>query len=90
LYTDKNSDIAPDLVKLLMESKQEIPDFLEEFKPEGALEFRDDDTDAEGEGEDGMGDAKAENDGFGGSVSGEPAQANQGQSGEGWGGADDW
>lgn len=79
LYSDNNSDIAPDLVKLLMESKQEIPDFLEEFKPEGDLDFHDDDTDAEGE--------DADNDGLGQSAS---ADAAQGQSGQGWGGGDDW
>lgn len=33
-YNDRDDGIAPDLVKLLIESKQEIPDFLEQFKPE--------------------------------------------------------
>src|SRR3954468_18896849 len=33
-YNDRNEDIAEDLVKILIESKQEIPDFLEDKKPE--------------------------------------------------------
>ncbi|KAM5478087.1 putative RNA helicase [Microsporum canis] len=47
-YNDKNSDIAGDLVKILIESKQVIPDFLQgEAPPDGVLNF-DDDTDEEG------------------------------------------
>ncbi|KAL9013290.1 MAG: hypothetical protein Q9173_002001 [Seirophora scorigena] len=43
LYNEKNEGIAEDLVKLLMEANQEIPDFLEAFKPsEGELDFQDD------------------------------------------------
>jgi ATP-dependent RNA helicase DDX3X len=34
LFNDRNDDIAEDLVKILIESKQEIPDFLEQFRPE--------------------------------------------------------
>ncbi|KAL8667200.1 MAG: hypothetical protein Q9202_000772 [Teloschistes flavicans] len=41
-YSDKNASMADDLVKLLLETNQEIPDFLEEFKPSGALQFHDD------------------------------------------------
>jgi ATP-dependent RNA helicase DDX3X len=33
-YNDRNDDIAEDLCKILIESKQEIPDFLEDKKPE--------------------------------------------------------
>lgn len=33
-YNDRNNDIAPKLVKLLLESKQAIPEFLELHKPE--------------------------------------------------------
>ncbi len=49
-YNDRNEDIAEDLVRLLLETKQEIPDFLESYKPEDIenLQF-DDDTDDEGE-----------------------------------------
>ncbi|KAL8688405.1 MAG: hypothetical protein Q9218_005673 [Villophora microphyllina] len=48
-YNDKNGTIAEDLVKLLLETDQEIPDFLEEHKPSGALEFHDDSGDEEEE-----------------------------------------
>ena len=55
-YNDRNEDIAEALVKVLIESKQPIPDFLEGFKPDDAenLQF-DDDTDNEGDdqGQDG-------------------------------------
>lgn len=49
-YNDRNEDIAEDLVKILLETNQEIPDFLENYKPEDTtnLDF-DDDTDNEGE-----------------------------------------
>lgn len=42
-YNDRNDDIGEDLVKILLESKQEVPDFLEQFKPEdpGSIEWRD-------------------------------------------------
>jgi ATP-dependent RNA helicase DDX3X len=47
--TDKNVDIAPELVKILLECSQPIPDFLESVKPaDGTLVFNDD-TDDEGE-----------------------------------------
>ncbi|OXV06411.1 hypothetical protein Egran_05822 [Elaphomyces granulatus] len=46
---DKNADIAPELVKILLECSQTIPDFLESVKPaDGTLVFNDD-TDDEGE-----------------------------------------
>lgn len=32
-YNDRNEDLAPKLVKLLLEAKQEVPDFLEIHKP---------------------------------------------------------
>lgn len=42
-YNEKNEGIAEDLVKLLLETDQEIPDFLEGYKPaEGELNFHDD------------------------------------------------
>lgn len=49
-YNDRNDDIAEGLVKLLLETNQEIPEFLENFKPTDTanLDF-DDDTDNEGE-----------------------------------------
>lgn len=50
-YNDRNEDIADALVKLLLETQQEIPEFLDGFKPDNVeeLEFNDD-TDDEGEG----------------------------------------
>ena len=46
-YNDRNEDIAEALVKVLLESKQTVPEFLEQFKPEGdKLDF-DDDTGSE-------------------------------------------
>ncbi len=37
-YNDRNEDLASPLVKILLESKQEIPDFLEMYVPDGARE----------------------------------------------------
>ncbi|KAI1379841.1 P-loop containing nucleoside triphosphate hydrolase protein [Hypoxylon crocopeplum] len=34
-YTERDSDIAEDLTKMLMETKQQVPDFLQPFIPEG-------------------------------------------------------
>ncbi|KAJ9226488.1 hypothetical protein DTO212C5_1407 [Paecilomyces variotii] len=48
---DKDSDIAPDLVKILIECKQPIPEFLEDAKPADGVVTFDDDTDNEGENE---------------------------------------
>lgn len=59
-YNDKNEDMAEKLTKLLIETNQEIPDFLESYKPaEGEALTFDDDTDEEGEG------AGADGDGWG-------------------------
>ncbi|EZF35861.1 ATP-dependent RNA helicase [Trichophyton mentagrophytes] len=55
-YNDKNSDIASDLVKILVESKQVIPDFLQNEVPsDGVLDFNDD-TDDEARNDDNAGD----------------------------------
>lgn len=53
-FNDRNDDIAEDLVKILLESKQEIPDFLEQFKPEdpATIEWHDGTDD---ESDDGLG-----------------------------------
>ncbi|TAQ86167.1 hypothetical protein B7494_g5508 [Chlorociboria aeruginascens] len=61
-YNDRDSDIAETLVKTLLETKQPIPDFLDQYLPEGftpdgegditKLKFdADSDDEAEGEGE---------------------------------------
>lgn len=50
---DKDMEIAPDLVKILIESKQRVPDFLESYKPmEETVNFEDD-TDDENDDADG-------------------------------------
>lgn len=47
-FNEKNEDIAPNLVRLLLETHQEVPNFLEEWKPADTskLDFEDD-TDEE-------------------------------------------
>jgi ATP-dependent RNA helicase DDX3X len=60
LYNEHNEDIAPALTKLLMETGQIIPDFLEQFKPEleegQAIDFEDEsDEEVEGDDDDGEG-----------------------------------
>ncbi|KAL8950241.1 MAG: hypothetical protein Q9222_003707 [Ikaeria aurantiellina] len=59
-YNDKDESLAEDLVKLLLETQQEIPDFLEHLKPDGTLDFHDDsgeEEDAAGGAEENGGDA---------------------------------
>lgn len=47
-YNERNDELAPELVKILMETYQEVPEFLEEFKPlDGTVTFEDGDSDAE-------------------------------------------
>jgi ATP-dependent RNA helicase DDX3X len=55
-YNEKNAGIAEALVKVLVEAKQVVPEFLEGYKPpEGAeLDFSDDKSDV-GEGGEGAG-----------------------------------
>ena len=49
-YNDKNGDIAEALTKLLVETHQTVPDFLESYKPENEEELKfDDDTDNGGD-----------------------------------------
>lgn len=51
-YSEKDEDIAFDLVKILLECNQPVPDFLEDYLPaEGDPDFADDDTDKEDEDE---------------------------------------
>ena len=69
-YNDRNEDIAEDLVKILIESKQEVPDFLDQFKPEDTetIEWRDGTDD---ESDDGLGGGfGADAGGFGGGDAG--------------------
>lgn len=49
-FNEKNEDIAEDLVRLLLETKQPVPDFLDQWKPENEQELDfNDDSDQEGE-----------------------------------------
>lgn len=43
-YNERNADIAPELVKILVECNQEVPDFLLSYKPQD-MRFDDDDDD---------------------------------------------
>lgn len=53
-YNERNEGLGPDLVNILLEAEQPVPDFLEHFKPEdGKPEFNDD-TDDEEEENDGV------------------------------------
>ena len=94
-YNERNEDIADDLVRLLLETKQEIPDFLESYKPEDTenLQFNDD-TDDEDEttgearaaGGEGWGAAAAPDpatDGAWGTLAAVPAA--EAEADEGWG-----
>ena len=52
-YNEKNEDLAPFLVNILLETGQTVPDFLESFKPEGDVpEFEGDLTEDEDEASD--------------------------------------
>jgi ATP-dependent RNA helicase DDX3X len=66
-YNDRNDDIAEDLCKILIESKQEIPDFLEDKKPADVdnIEWHDGTDDESEAGDFGVGGAAGDL-GFGG------------------------
>lgn len=38
-YNEKDVDLATPLVKVLLENGQDVPDFLEQYIPEGELNF---------------------------------------------------
>lgn len=58
-YNDRDEPMAPFLAKILTENGQEVPDFLEEYKPaEGAVIDFEDESD-NGEEEDGTTDGHA-------------------------------
>ncbi|PWW80799.1 DEAD-domain-containing protein [Tuber magnatum] len=48
-FNSSNENIATDLVKVLLESSQEIPEFLEPYRPIGEVTFDESDSDVEGE-----------------------------------------
>lgn len=85
-YNDeKDAEIAPDLVKILVESQQRVPDFLEAYKPLDETVNFDDDTENEDD------EAAA---GTGGDAWGAPAEAGTSDdwgnyATDAWGGLDD-
>ncbi|KAJ5930512.1 DEAD/DEAH box RNA helicase [Penicillium verhagenii] len=49
-YNERDEELAPDLVKVLLAGKQEIPDFLEQYRPEGdKVEFNDESDESDGD-----------------------------------------
>ncbi|KAF2397490.1 DEAD/DEAH box RNA helicase [Trichodelitschia bisporula] len=48
-YNERNADLAPALVKVLLENGQTVPEFLDEFRPEGdgKPDFESDHTDSD-------------------------------------------
>ncbi|KAI0883750.1 P-loop containing nucleoside triphosphate hydrolase protein [Annulohypoxylon maeteangense] len=99
-YTDRDMPLAEDLTKILMETKQTVPDFLQEYIPEGAdpsnFKIEDDNSEDEDEaagGEDpwGVGDSKpagGDDAGVtdeGGWGTGASAGEASGTAGDGWG-----
>ena len=64
-YNDRDAGLAQNLVKVLLECNQDIPDFLKEFQPEDKVVTWDDDTDDEGEASDKASNAGAEGGGWG-------------------------
>lgn len=63
-YNDRNDDLAEDLCKILIDSKQEVPDFLQQYMPEDPtkIDWHDNTDD---ESDDGL------SGGFGGGFGGE-------------------
>ena len=73
-FNDRNEDIGEDLVKILLESKQEVPDFLQQFMPEdpNTIEWHDGTDDESDNGLDAGfgGDTTGVDAGFGGDTGG--------------------
>jgi ATP-dependent RNA helicase DDX3X len=68
-YNERNEDIAVDLVRILMETGHDVPDFLEEFKPvDGAVEFSDNELE-DSSSDDETADAPGGDDAWGGDAS---------------------
>ncbi|RAL05149.1 DEAD/DEAH box helicase [Aspergillus ibericus CBS 121593] len=70
---DHDSELAPDLVKLLLETNQKIPDFLDSYIPADRVVKFEDDTDEENEEKDNDGDDA--DDAWGGASESEDAPA---------------
>ena len=66
-YCDRDENLAPMLVKILMETDQDIPDFLEQYKPEEGVELNfDEANEVVGDSGEGGGDWGAEGNDNGG------------------------
>ncbi|KAL4781795.1 P-loop containing nucleoside triphosphate hydrolase protein [Aspergillus varians] len=65
-YNEKDADLAPDLVKILVESKQKVPDFLVDHMPDGEVVNFHDDTDDEENDENGTTEDNGNASGWGG------------------------
>ncbi|KEF57899.1 uncharacterized protein A1O9_05821 [Exophiala aquamarina CBS 119918] len=50
-YNDKDSAMGPFITKILMETGQAVPEFLEQYKPNGDLDFDEDDPDVDEDNE---------------------------------------
>lgn len=77
-YNDDSVDLSDALVKVLLETNQKIPDFLETYKPEEGtkLDFDDDtDDEADATAETGTGDKAGDNSWGGGPVTGVQASS---------------
>lgn len=79
-YNEKNEDISEPLVRIMLEAQQQVPDFLEQYKPEDVTDLKfDDDSDQEGEDGDagggGWGTGASGADTTGGDASGAGASA---------------
>jgi len=85
-YNERDEELAPHLVKLLVENNQPIPDFLEQYKPEEGAAIDWDDASIDGEeAEEGgeNGETGSGNDGWGAPAETEaPAAA---AADDGWG-----
>ncbi|KAK6952399.1 hypothetical protein Daesc_006935 [Daldinia eschscholtzii] len=88
-YTERDEPLAADLTKILMETQQPVPDFLQQYIPEGVdpkdFKMEDDNSDVEEEEGD-TGDAWQTN----GTTDGQDAGADSWASGGGAGADDSW
>jgi ATP-dependent RNA helicase DDX3X len=87
-FNDRNDDLGEDLCKILIESKQDIPDFLEQFKPEDCdnIDWHDGTDD---ESDDGIGNGFSGDAGGFGADPGFGADVGFGGDAGGFGGGDD-
>lgn len=85
-FNDRNDDIGPDLVNVLLETNQKVPDFLDHFKHESGAAFFDDDKSDEGDDDAGGANLRDGADASGGGWGGEATAAtNDAPASGGWG-----